>query len=273
MPETDPDEIQHSQHIVRLLERVEKLSAALHKHVDVEPGSRLAGDDARTPHHPVSSYGYAQLIAALGCLESLGRMSLREDDSTVSMTLSPYGAYALIRNALDAAATVLWLLEPGTTLRVKRRLLLGVDEVQNWAAFRRSMDREWREWKQTKRARLKEVAALAGLGDWNPLKEESPSMTSILASLERHHQNVVMPWLAAWQLASGHAHGKLWAQVMSHQLDEMTDTRTDTGATFKVTIKYGMLAALLFEAVQLIESAGSRYIELATVSKTAAGNR
>lgn len=35
-----------------------------------------------------------------------------------------------------------------------------------------------------------------------------------------------------------------------------------TGAQFEMTICYEMLAALLFEAVQLIERAGTRYIEL-----------
>ncbi|WP_087874375.1 hypothetical protein, partial [Arthrobacter globiformis] len=203
-PETDPKEIEHSQQIVRLLERVDRLSDESEKHLDVSAGSQLAADDNRTPHHPVSAYAYGQLLAALGCLQSLAQMSIREDANAISMTMSPYGGYALIRNALDAAGTVLWMLEPvSSTGRVKRRLLLGVDEVKNWASFRRSIGRPWTEWKQAKRARLKEVAALAALAAWNPLKAEMPSMTSILEGLERQHKNVVMPWLSAWQLASG----------------------------------------------------------------------
>lgn len=241
--------------------------------MDVEPSSRLAGDDARTPHHPVSSYAYAQLIAALGCLKSLERMSIRGNGDTINMTLSPYGVYALIRNALDTVATAMWLLEPGTTARVERRLLLGVDEVKNTAAFRSSLNQEWSEWNLAKRARLQEVAASAGLENWDPLAERVPTMTSILQHLECHHQNVVMPWLATWQLASGHAHGKLWAQVASHQMNEMPGTKTDVGATFLVTISYGMLAVVLFEAVQLIETAGSRYIELAKAGGVSAPRR
>lgn len=274
-PETDPEEIKHSQRIVLLIEQVEKVSARLHEQVDVEPGSRLAGDDARTPSQPVSGYAYNQLIVALGCLEALGRMGIQEDTDSISLTLSPFGVYALIRNALDAAGTALWLLEPASsTLRVKRRLLLGVDELKNSAAFRRSLGRpEWSGWKQERRARLKEIADSADLQGWNPLKAEMPSMTSILESLERHHRNVVMPWLPAWQLTSGHAHGKLWAHIGSHQLDELAETRTETGATFNMVINYGVLAVLLFETVQLIEVVGGRYTELASVAAPRATRR
>ena len=265
-PETDPQEIQHSQYILRLLERVDKLSVELHKHIHVAPRSRLEVDDARTPHYPVSGYAYAQLLAALGCLESLRSMSVREDAETINMTMSPFGAYALIRNSLDAAGAALWLLEPeSSTGRVKRRIMLGLDEVKNGAALRETMGQDSDGWKERKRARMKEVAQQAAVGEWNPLREPMPSMTRILRSLERLHQNVLFPWLAAWQLASGHAHAKLWAQAASNQLDEMSGTRTDTGATYRVTIKFGMVAALLFEAVQLIEAAGARYIELGTV--------
>lgn len=275
-PETDPEEIRHSQFILLKLKRVENLSAELEKYVDASSGSCLANDDARTPHHTVSSYAYAQILAALGCLEALGRMAIRETDNTINLTLSPYGAYALIRNALDAAGTALWLLEPcSSTLRVKRRILLGVDEVKNSASFRQSMGRPgWTEWKKNRRARFREISSSASLpAGWNPLKAEMPSMTYILAGLERHHQKAVMAWLPAWQLASGHAHAKVWAQLASHQLDEIADTRTDTGATFEVSIKYGMLAVLMHEAVQLIEVAGVRYMDLARESHAPAKRR
>lgn len=265
-PETDPDEIQSSRVILLLLERVANLSAELDKHIDVAPGSRLAADDARTPHQSVSTYAFAQLMAALGCLEALGMMGVREDDKQVSLTLSPFGAYALIRNALDAAATAMWLLEPeSSTLRIKRRLLLSVDEAKNSVSFQRSMDRpDWSKRKDAKEARVREIAVSANLNGWDPFKERLPTMTSILLSLERHHKGAVMPWLPAWQLASGHAHAKLWAHTGSQQLDEQNETRTDTGATFRVSIKYSILALLLRETVELAASAEARFVALAT---------
>jgi hypothetical protein len=199
----------------------------------------------------------------MGCVASLKQMLVRESEDRIHMVASPFGAYALVRNALDAAAVALWLLEPGSgTLRIKRRIMLGVDEVSKGAALRQTMDQP--STKAKRRTRLKEVAELAGLAGWNPLSKEArlPTTTQILTNLERLHSNTVLPWLAAWQLASGPAHGKQWAQLASNDLDMVEGTRTATGARFQVTIRYGMLAALLFEAVQLMEAAGARYVEL-----------
>ncbi|MGA8789886.1 MAG: hypothetical protein WB535_13145, partial [Paenarthrobacter sp.] len=194
-------------------------------------------------------------------LAALKQMIVRESEHRIDMAASPFGAYALVRNALDAAAIALWLLEPvNGTLRIKRRLLLGVDEVGKAAALRQTMNHP--STKAKRRDRLEEVAGQAGLGSWNPLREKLPPTTQILRRLERWHSNVVFPWLAAWQLASGHAHGKLWAQISSNELQEVEGTRTATGAQFQMTIRYGMLAALLFETVQLLETAGSRYADL-----------
>ncbi len=267
----DPEEIEYSKYVVKLLKRVDTISADLNERIDAPPGCRLALDDSRTPHFPVSSYGHAQLLAAVGCLESLGQMILREDDKSIEIVAGPYGAYALVRNALDCAATALWLLEPeSSTLRIKRRIMIQVDEIRHGASLRDSSGepkKVWTEWKKDFRKRMREVAQEANLGTWNPLHDDSelPSMTAVLKQLERHHhdhRSVVLPWLSAWQLASGHAHGKQWAQIASHQLDEIGDTRTETGATFRVSIRYGMLAVLLLEAVQLIESASARYTVL-----------
>lgn len=147
-------------------------------------------------------------------------------------------------------------------MRVKRRLQIQVDEVRNGAELRRSMGRAADEWKRGKRARIKELTAAANLREWNPLKDELSTMTNILRQIEHHHEDSVLPWVAVWQLASGHAHGKVWAQAASHVLAEVPDTRTETGALFRVTIRYGMLAALLLEAIKMIEAAGTKYVLL-----------
>lgn len=260
-PVIDPDEEQYSHWIVRLLERSEKIGTALEAHIEPPTGSALALDDERIPHYAVSSYAHGQLSVAIGCVAALKQMILRESEDKIEMLSGPFGAYALLRNSLDTAAVALWLLEPmNGTLRVKRRLQLGVDEAGKAAALRQTMGH--RTNKAERRARLKQVAAVAGLGAWNPLKHELPTMTSILENLERHHTNSVFPWLAVWQLSSGHAHGKQWAQIASNEIEEIENTRTETGAQFRMTIRYGMLAAVLHETVQLIETAGTLYVNL-----------
>jgi hypothetical protein len=61
------------------------------------------------------------------------------------------------------------------------------------------------------------------------------------------------------------SHGKQWAQISSNELEEIEGTRTATGARFQMTIRYGMLGVVLFEAVLLLEAAGSRYFGLSSV--------
>jgi hypothetical protein len=264
LPVDDEEEVQYSQWIMRLFDRTEEIDSALERLIDPREGSPLFKDDARCPHYTVSGYAAGQLSVAMGCVASLKQMMVQESEDRIHMVASPFGAYALVRNALDAAAVALWLLEPvNGTLRIKRRIMLGVDEVSKGAALRQTMDQP--STKTERRARMKEVAELAGLTGWNPLSKDKalPTMTKMLKDLERLHSHAVFPWLAAWQLASGHAHGKQWAHLASNDLDVVEGTRTATGAKFQMTIRYGMLAAVLFEAVQLLETAGARYVELA----------
>jgi hypothetical protein len=270
IPVVDEDEIQYSRWIMLLFAKADSIESALEPLIDPAEGSPLFLDDVRSPHHTVSSYAFGQLSVATGCISSLKEMMVRETDDHVSLMASAFGAYALVRNALDATAAALWLLEPvNGTLRIKRRILLGIDEVGKGAALRETMGQP--SIKTKRRARLKEVAAQAGLGDWNPLSKELPSMTRMLKQLERLHENAIFPWLAAWQLSSGHAHGKSWAQLASNELQEVQGTRSATGAKYQMTIRFGMLAAVLFEAVQMLEVASIRYIVLAGGPQTSSG--
>ncbi len=263
LPVDDQDEVQYSQWIIQLFDTTAKIDYELDPLIDPREGSPLFLDDARSPHYTVSGYAAGQLSVATGCIAALEQMLVKESEDRIQIVASPFGAYALVRNALDAAAVALWLLEPvNGTLRIKRRILLGVDEINNSAAFRQTIGQ--RSTKAHRRARMKEVAGLAGLGGWNPLSKDAgpPTMTQILKDLERLHPKAVLPWLAAWQLASGHAHGKQWAQLASHEWEEIEGTRTATGTQFRMTIRYGVLAVVLFEAVQMLQVAGARYIEL-----------
>ena len=94
----------------------------------------------------------------------------------------------------------------------------------------------------------------------SPHAEQSNDVDSQGPGAQPSHK--VFPWLAAWQLANGHSRGKQRAQLASSDLDGVADTRTATGAQLQVAIRYGMLAAVPFEAVHLMETAGAPYIEL-----------
>ncbi|GAA5199418.1 hypothetical protein GCM10023346_39080 [Arthrobacter gyeryongensis] len=103
----DEDEIQYSRLIMGLFEKTAQIGASLETWIDPAEGARLFLDDARSPHYTVSGYAIGQLTVATGCIASLKQMTVRETEDTVNMIVSPFGAYAVVRNALDAAATAL----------------------------------------------------------------------------------------------------------------------------------------------------------------------
>lgn len=205
----EDDAIQYSQLILVLFLKAEGIESALEPLLDPLEGSPLFMDDSRCPDRTVSGYAYGQLSVAAGCISSLKQMIVHESDDGIYLKTNPFGAYALLRNALDAAAVAMWLLEPADgVLRIKRRMMLAVEEVDKSAAFRETTGQP--STRAERSARLKELARLAGLEGWDPLSKDGklPSTTQILRDLETLHSNKVIPWLAAWQLASGHAHGK-----------------------------------------------------------------
>lgn len=264
MPETDPAEIEHSRLVHGLLRKVAGISESLEAVSKPEPGSRLDRDDQRVPTRRVSNYAHSQMVVATGCLESLERMISRETEDEVSLSIAPYGYFALIRNAIDCLASALWLMEPvNGTLRIKRLLMLHGDEVDKAAAFRSSVGTEFRKYKRDQRARIREIATEAELGAWNPVKAALPSMTRILKEIERLHGETRFSWLALWQLASGHAHGKTWATLSSHMLEQIPGSEHEYGATFRVTGSYSVLAYFLLEVVRMLELSMRRYQELA----------
>jgi hypothetical protein len=118
----DEEEVRYSQRIMQLFDRAAEIEAILESRLEPAAGSARSADDVRSPHHSVSDYAVGQLHVAWGCIASLKQMMVREGKGEIHMVASPFGAYALIRNSMDAAAVALWLLEPGSgTLRIKRR--------------------------------------------------------------------------------------------------------------------------------------------------------
>lgn len=67
----------------------------------------MSQGDLRVPPLPVSGYAYVQLVVAPGCLAALRDLVVRESEDSISIIASPFGAYSLVRNAIDSAATAL----------------------------------------------------------------------------------------------------------------------------------------------------------------------
>lgn len=263
-PVNDESEKAAVQRILGSLSSFREWEPTLGKYSDTQLNSQLQTDDAAVPNYPVSQFAYAQLVVAFGCLDSLRRMIVEEDDDTVHLSAGPYGPYALVRNAMDSAALALWMLEPvNSKLRVKRRITAQMAEIQNALQFRVEMDLPAKSWAKAYRERMQEVWDQADVGTHDVRKLAMPTTTKLLRNLERLHDKSGISWLGAWQLSSGHAHGKQWATLMSNEMEEMDRTANDLGAEFKITISYANFSLVMTSCEHLMQVACQRYTELA----------
>lgn len=264
---TDSRENDAVRSILGFFKSFRQWEETLGKYKNVSQESDLAGDDRATPHFPISQFAYAQLVIAFGCLQSLEDMIVDENDAHFHVAAGPYGPYALVRNAMDTAACALWLLQPvNSKLRIKRRITAQMGDIHNAMEFRKEVSAPAQRWAADYTTRMQEVADGAGIGQVVVRKLKMPSMTSILRSIEHLHQQPVISWLGAWQLCSGHAHGKQWATLTSNELEELQRTANDLGAEFRITISYGSLAVVLEATASLLQAACERYSELAKPS-------
>ncbi|KIA73440.1 hypothetical protein ANMWB30_23670 [Arthrobacter sp. MWB30] len=247
--------------------------ATLSQYSTVQANSPLSIDDAALQSFPVSQFAYAQLVVAFGCLESLRRMLVDEVEERIHVTSGPYGPYALVRNALDSAACALWLLEPANSkLRIKRRIMAQMSEIHLAFQFRQEMNFPAHQWNRDYRARMQEVADNANIGPFDVSKRKMPATTAILKSLERLKRQPGVSWLGAWQLCSGHAHGKQWATLMSNELTEISRSASDLGAEYRITLSYASLAHVMAATTTMMQVACERYTLLAKTPPAAGQN-
>ncbi|WP_382344675.1 hypothetical protein [Glutamicibacter ardleyensis] len=245
-----------------MFERIDGLAEKHESSFKPESGSRLDFDNQRAPTRPISDYAHAQLSVATDCLQSLKRMILREQDKAVDMHLGPFAHYALIRNALDSLAIVIWLMEPeSSTGRLKRLLRIECNEVELASKHYQSVGiRAWKQTKEQKLERIREIAVEAGIENWDPVTDKLSTTTKILGEIDRlRSKSSRVSWLSYWQLASGYAHGKRWAVLASGELTEQEGTATKHGATFVVTASYQFLDLLLAETLDMLNIAMIRY--------------
>lgn len=228
--------------------------------------SRFAADNALNGHFPVNQLAYEQLMVAFGSLQSLEQMIVNEQGTTIEIIAHPYGPYALVRNAIDAAAQALWLVEPkNSKLRIKRRIEAQLKDIHLSKQFKTAIGEPSTKidtWAKRYTERMKEVAEESSLDTvaFNGWKQ--PVMTEMLSKLQHWDKNAVLTWLAAWQLCSGHAHGKQWATFTSHELTEVPGTADEVGATFHVTLSYKSLAGVILSTQRLIQATCEQYSEL-----------
>ncbi|NUV60884.1 hypothetical protein [Streptomyces sp. CAI-85] len=96
----------------------------------VEPGSPLAGDDAKTAPYQVSQLAWQALLVSSDHLHCLRRSLVGDSPSKhITFAMHIYAQATLIRGAYENAARAVWLLAPtARRTRVQRRLSLHMDD-------------------------------------------------------------------------------------------------------------------------------------------------
>jgi hypothetical protein len=111
----------------------EHLTKSHSKQWEVQPGSALAGDDAKTDPYQVSHNAWMALTVAVDHLHCFRATFANEpQNNSVSITLHTHGQYSLLRGAFENSARAVWLLAPAQRLlRVQRRLSMQAGEIKH----------------------------------------------------------------------------------------------------------------------------------------------
>lgn len=155
--------------------------------------------------------------ATEGCAERHIRTALiaAVDNAIVSNNLflgtPPIQAQgSLIRSAIEAASSVIWLLQPGTHEEAVRRVaLIELKSLREFHNFKGQLD--GKEHKEQRR-RIVEWASVQGvdLSDMNGRRPDSRySYSTVIKFAEQHL--AITDLFGMWEILSGLAHGLNWA--------------------------------------------------------------
>lgn len=129
-------EIDEQEVLRALLARLEKakafqeLTSTPEPAWTVDPGSALAGDDAKTAPYHVSQLAWQALLVSSDHLHCLRRSLIGDSPGDhITFTMHIYAQATLLRGAYENAARAVWLLAPAARLtRIQRRLSLHLDD-------------------------------------------------------------------------------------------------------------------------------------------------
>lgn len=170
----------------------------------VETGSSLAGDDRRSDPYQVS-HAIIQLITV--AVDHLHALKVLVGDARKLHNSAPY---TLVRSAIEAASTALWILAPRhRPTRLLRRLSHAAQDARDGTLMAQeegvSVPREFSERTTELELMAQRVALASG-------KLERLNVMSILREVDSLGFTDLRA-LAAWRTCSALAHGRLWSSL------------------------------------------------------------
>ncbi|MFB9961488.1 hypothetical protein [Sinosporangium siamense] len=209
------DEAQDLQELLKLLDRAkpwEELTGASSPLWDVQSGSALAGDDAKTDPYQIShSVRHALTVAVdhLNCLRSSLIVEMEKDRASVS--IHTHAQSSLIRGAIENGARAVWMIGPTSRLeRVKRRLSLQAGELKRSERLREVVKQPAARTKDERMKQLTDLVIAAGV----PAKEgkaalRMPQYSDIVRTAGDHTALGADMVDVIWSGCSSLAHGDL----------------------------------------------------------------
>ncbi|TRW46387.1 hypothetical protein [Georgenia yuyongxinii] len=172
----------------------------------VDPHSSLGADDrAVSPHHLSHAVWFA-ITNAVDHLEAV--RALIEDAGRTQ----PWAHWALIRAALENAATAAWLLAPASRdERVSRALRLAKDNIEQSRAAAR-LHGLTPPSGRTHEGRLQTVSDLAAARGIT-LPKNRLSYTEIVDGAAANTAFKPEILVLSWRVCSGLTHGRMWASI------------------------------------------------------------
>jgi hypothetical protein len=209
------DEQQELRKLLELLERAkpwEELTGSPSEAWQAQPGSALAGDDAKTNPYQLSHATWHALTVAVDHLHCLRNSLLGElKDDHLWVNIHTHAQSSLVRGAIENSARAVWLLGPAARLvRVRRRLSLELMDVRHSYRLRELAGAPARRTQDERAEQLRELAVAAGVPDSDVKKAlRSPRYSDIVR--EAGELTVLGADLAdiIWTGCSSMAHGDL----------------------------------------------------------------
>lgn len=264
---TSTDEQQYLRAILTKLEQTkpyEALTSTPSSAWDVQPGSVLAGDDAKTNPYQVSHLAWQALTVASDHLHCLRRSLVGEQQGDeITVTMHTYAQATLLRGAFENGARAVWLLAPGKRLtRIQRRLALQVDSNGHSDRMHQLLSKTPRRTKMERTKEITDLAVGAGIPPSDVKKELAFGYKKMVCTAGDHLAGVGGDQAeAVWSACSALAHGDVHSMAF---LEREVMGQVGNVALARLSTDYKIMVWVTTLAVQMVEYGFHLYRERAS---------
>ncbi|WP_406175270.1 hypothetical protein [Streptomyces sp. NBC_00996] len=215
------DEQQYRRAILTQLENIkphEALTSTPSSAWDVQSGSPLAGDDAKTNPYQVSHLAWQALTVACDHVNCLRRSLIGDQQGDhITVTMHIYAQATLLRGAFENSARAVWLLAPRKRLtRITRRLALQRDSNKHSDRMHQLLGTTPSRTTTEREKQIRDLAVSAGICPSDVKKELTFGYKTMVQTAGDHLVGMGADQAeAVWSACSALAHGDVHSHGLS----------------------------------------------------------